>query len=362
MTSLARFSACLVALLFITGGQGFAQNAAAGSAALSGADEYLTTLVNQGQFSGSVLIARDGKILLSKGYGAAYLEYGIPNSTQTKFLLASITKEFTATAVMMLAERGRLSLSDSICSYVPECTAGWRPITLHHLLNHTSGIPEFYKLPDIDCYRRKPTTIAETVKRAGVLSPEFKPGEKFSYSSLGYVLLGYVIEKASGQDYETFLKANIFEPLGMKETGFWHPRMIIKQRADGYARERDGSLRNASPSELDYISAAGGLYSTVGDLYLFDQALYSRKLVRPETLAAMFKPGLENAGYAWEIYRHLNRRVVRADGRSWGFSNSLALYPADKVTIIVLSNIETAGANKIADNLAAIVFGEKRQD
>lgn len=337
----------------------FAQSVPSESAIISASDKYLNDLYGKGQFGGSVLIARRGRVLLSRGYGSANLEYGMPNTPQTKFLLASITKEFTATAIMMLAERGQLNVGDSICKYVSKCPADWQPVTLHHLLNHTSGIPEFSKLPDIDCYRRRQTTIAETVERAVSLSPAFMPGEKFGYSSLGYVLLGNVIEKASGKSYWTYLKENIFDPLGMKDTGLVNPRTIIKQRAAGYAREKDGSLRNAPFYELDYISAAGGLYSTIGDLYLFDQALYGGKLLKPETLAAMFKPGLENSGYAWEIYRQSNRQLIRADGRSWGFSNSLVRYPDDKVTVIVLSNIETAGAHKIADNLGAIVFGER---
>lgn len=357
--SLIRCFARLIGVLVLLNNYSFAQNVVSESTVVSNADKYLGALYGQGQFSGSVLVARHGKVLLSKGYGAANLEYGILNTPQTKFLLASLTKEFTATAIMMLQERGQLNVSDSICKYVPECPAAWQPITLHHLLNHSSGIPEFSKFPDIDCYRRKSTTIAETVERAKIIVPVFKPGEKFGYSSLGYVLLGHVIEKVSGKSYETFLEDNIFEPLGMKDTGLLHPKMLIKHRAAGYAREKDGSLRNAPFYELDYISAAGGLYSTVGDLYLFDQALYTGKLLKPETLAAMFKPGIENTGYAWEIYRQFNRQLVRADGRSWGFSNSLTRYPADKVTVIVLSNIESAGAHKIADNLGAIVFGER---
>jgi CubicO group peptidase (beta-lactamase class C family) len=342
----------------------FAQTRVPDKAIVSKADDYINALVRQERFSGAVLLARDGQVLLRKGYGLANREHGIANTPQTKFRLASLTKEFTATAIMMLQERGALGVHDSICKYVPECPATWQPVTLHHLMNHTSGIPEFYKsFPDIDSFRRKPTTLAEVVERARQLSvPAFKPGEKVSYSSLGFMLLGYVIEKASGESYEDFLRKNILAPLSMSNTGLEHQKVILKQRAAGYARDKDQSLINAPYYDLSYISAAGGLYSTVEDLYLWDQAFYTEKLLKKASLATMFTSGLENFAYAWDSLRQYNRPFIRADGRSFGFSNSLARYPDDKVTVIVLSNIETAGADKIADNLAAIIFGEKYED
>lgn len=330
---------------------------------VSQADEYVDNLVRQEQFSGAVLLARDGKVILNKGYGLANREHGITNTPQTRFRIASITKEFTATAIMMLQERGRLDVRDSICKYVPECPASWQPITLHHLLNHTSGIPEFYQVfPDIDNIRRTPTTIVKTMERARTASPLFKPGEKVAYSSQGYMLLGYVIEKASGESYEDFVRKNILEPLKMNSTGVEHQKMIVKQRAAGYTRDKDKSLINAPLYDLSYISAAGGLYSTTEDLYLWEQALHTQKLLKQSSLTEMFKPGLENFGYAWEMVRLYNHQLIRADGRSFGFSTSLVRFPDDKVTVIVLSNIETAGAHKIADALAAIIFGEKYED
>jgi len=337
-----------------------AQQKVPDNAIFSKAEDYLNALVQQGQFSGSVLIARDGDVILKKGYGLANLEHRIFNTPQTKFRIASITKEFTATAILMLQERGKLDVQDSICKYVADCPAAWQPVTLHHLMNHTSGISEFYKVfPDIDSYRRTPTTIAQTVERARTVSPAFKPGEKVGYSSLGFMLLGHVIEKTSGKTYEEFLKENIFEPLKMTHTGLEHQKMIVMHRAAGYTRDKDGSLINAPYYDLSYISAAGGLYSTTEDLYLWEQAYYTEKLLKQKSLTAMFTPGLEDFGYGWDILRKYNRQLIRADGRSFGFSTSLTRYTADKVTVIVLSNIETAGAHKIADNLGAIIFGEK---
>lgn len=327
------------------------------------AEEYLRALARDEQFSGVILLARNGKVLLSKGYGLANREHEIPNTPETKYRIASITKEFTATAIMMLQEKGKLDVHDSICKYVPECLPSWQPITLHHLLNHTSGIPEFYQsFKDIDSIRRTPTTIAKTFERARAVAPAFTPGEKVGYSSQGYMLLGYVIERTSGETYENFLKKNIFEPLKMADTGLESQKAILKRRAYGYTRDKDKGLINAPFYDLSYISAGGGLYSTVEDLYLWEQALQTEKLLKQSSLAAMFTPGLEDYGYAWEISRRHNRQIIRADGRSFGFSTSLARYPNEKVTIIVLSNLETAGADKIADALAAIIFGERRAE
>jgi len=139
-------------------------------------------------------------------------------------------------------------------------------------------------------------------------------------------------------------------------TGLYHQKSIIKQRAAGYARAKDGSISNFDYFNLDYIFSAGGLYSTVEDLYLWDQALYTEKLVKQKILNQIFTPGLENFGYGWEILLQKNRRLIRSDGRSFGFSNSIVRYPAEKVTVIVLSNIDTAGASKIADDLSALIF------
>jgi CubicO group peptidase (beta-lactamase class C family) len=202
-------------------------------------------------------------------------------------------------------------------------------------------------------------TVAEALDRARTFTPDFKPGEKFAYSSQAFNILGAVIEKVSGKTYENFLKENLLKPLGMRNTGLDHQKEITKNRAAGYQRAKDGSLSNFDFYNLDYLFAAGGLYSTVEDLYLWEQAFYTEKLVKQTTAAKILTPGLENFGYGWEIFPQLKRTLNRADGRSFGFSNSIVRYPSEKVTVIVLSNIDTAGANKIADKLAAIVFGEK---
>jgi CubicO group peptidase (beta-lactamase class C family) len=355
--------AVLTILFALLSGNTFAQQKTSGKTIVSKAESYINALAQQGRFSGAVLIARNGKVILEKGYGIANLEFNVPNTPRTKFRLASMTKAFTAVAIMMLQERGQLDIRDSICKYVPDCPPTWPPVTLKHLLNHTSGITEFGKPPaKDDCFRRTPMTTAQALERARQFSSDFGPGEKFAYSSQGYVLLGYVIEKVSGKSYEDFLKENIFAPLKMNETGLDRHKTILKGRASGYARAPDGTLSNFDYFNLDYLFSAGGLYSTVEDLYLWEQALYTEKLVRAKTLEEVFTPSLENFGYAWEILPKFNRPFIRAGGRSFGFSSALTRYPADQVTVIVLSNIDTAGAGKIAEDLGAIIFGEKYEN
>src|SRR5690242_2552197 len=223
-------------------------------------DERLNALVKANQFSGAVLIARDGRVLVSKGYGMANLETETPNTPQTIFRLGSITKQFTATAIMMLQEQGKLSVQDSICKYVTDCPAAWQPITLHHLLSHTGGVPNFTSFPDYLKTMALPTTVEALIARFKDKPLDFQPGEKWSYSNSGYVLLGHVIEKVSGQSYEAFLQERIFAPLGMKNTGYDHNADVLPHRAAGYMPRGD-KVVNARYLDMTIPFSAGGLYS-----------------------------------------------------------------------------------------------------
>jgi CubicO group peptidase (beta-lactamase class C family) len=361
--NLKKKSGFLILVLFFTALSNliYAQQKKGDKAIAGEAENYLNALTRQERFSGAVLISRSGKIVLNKGFGFANREFDVPVTKQTKFRLASVTKQFTAAAIMILQQQGRLKTGDLICKYIDDCPASWQAVTIRHLLNHTSGITEFGKPPQPanDDFKRKPMTRAEVLARAKTFTPDFAPGEKFAYSSQGFLLLGIIIEKASGKTYEDFLKENIFQPLKLENTGLDNQKTIIKNRASGYARAKDGSLTNFDYFNLDYLFSAGGLYSTVEDLYLWEQSFYTEKLLNQKSREEMLTAGLENTGYGWEIFQKFNRRLNRIDGRSFGFSNSMVSYPEEKVVIIVLSNIDTSGAVKIADDLSAIVFGEK---
>ncbi len=196
-------------------------------------DQQVRAYADQQKFSGCVLVAREGKVVFSKGYGLANAEYGIPNTPATKFRLGSITKQFTATAILMLEQQGKLKVEDAVRKYVDDCPGAWQPVTLHHLLTHTSGIPNFTSFPDYVRTMPLPSPPAETLKRFRDKPLAFEPGTKFSYSNSGYVLLGYIIERVSGRSYEEFLQKQIFGPLGMSDTGYDHPERVMPRRASG---------------------------------------------------------------------------------------------------------------------------------
>lgn len=319
-------------------------------------DDYMAAAMRVNRFSGAVLLARDGQPIESRGYGMANIELGVPNSPGTVFRLGSVTKQFTGMAIVLLQERGKLSVNDSICKYLSDCPQAWQPITIKNLLTHTAGIPNYTEFPDFTKTAAAETTAAELTNRFRDKPLQFALGEKFAYSNSGYFLLGTIIERASGKPYADFLQENIFAPLGMKQTGYDNPVRIIKNRAAGYARTSDGFI-NAAPISMSTAYAAGALYSTVGDLLLWDQALYTEKFVSRKSLDEAFTPFKSNYGYGWSIGKRFDRQVIAHGGGIFGFSAYIARYPADRVTVIVLSNVEGAPSGEIANSLAAIVFG-----
>jgi CubicO group peptidase (beta-lactamase class C family) len=322
-------------------------------------EEYINAAMRHDQFSGSILIAKDGVPILSKGYGMANYELSVPNTPQTVFRIASLTKQFTALAIMQLQERGKLSVNDSICKYLDKCPSAWQPVTIHHLLTHTSGIPNMSSLPDWDeKHSIQPYSPTETLDLVRNLPLQFVPGEKFKYSNSGYDALGLILEKISGMPFEQFLQDNIFTPTQMKNTGRINPRHIVKNRASGYYWSL-GAFVNAPYENLLLPYSSGSLESTTGDLLLWDKALYTNKLLSEKSLNAVFTPFKKNYGYGWEITQKFNRTFIGHSGSLNGFSTYLLRVPSERVTVIVLSNSDETSATKMAYNLAAIVFGEE---
>jgi len=328
-------------------------------------DEYVSAYLRIGNFSGSILVAREGKILLNKGYGMADLEHDVPNTPQTIFRLGSVTKQFTSMAIMQLQEKGRLNVDDPITKYLPTYPSDER-ITIHHLLTHTSGIPNFTSFPDYEKTMMFPSPLEKTIERFKDKPLEFTPGEKFKYSNSGYILLGYIIEKVCGTSYEEFLKENIFQPLNMMSSGYDHHHTLLKHRASGYSTG-GGGLTNVAYIDMSIPHAAGALYSTVEDLYLWDRALYTEKLVKKSSLDRMFTPFVEaesgaikgHYAYGWNVLSLFDRKVIGHGGGINGFRTNIARYVDDDVCIIVLGNIHTAPVDKISMDLAAVVFGEE---
>ena len=322
------------------------------------ADAYCQAQVGVNQFSGSVLVARGDQVLFAKGYGLANVEHDVPNTPQTKFRLGSITKQFTAMAILILQEQGKLSVDDLVTKHVDGCPDAWKDVTIHHLLTHTSGIPSFTSLPGYPPSMPLPSSPKQTLDRVRDMPLEFTPGEKFVYSNSGYVLLGQIIEKVAGKPYEKFLPEVIFEPVGMKETGYDFPGPIVPHRAAGYRRIGD-QVANAAYLDMTVPHAAGALYSTVEDLHRWSVALDEGKLISSGAYEKMYTPAKGNYAYGWIVDQQYGRKRIAHGGGINGFSTYIGRFPDEKVCVVVLSNMEGSPPAAIAGGLAAIALGEK---
>ncbi len=348
----------LITVILLSLTSGFAQSSGSDADIIRKLDEYIAALNKLGSFNGSILIAKNNQVIVRKGFGMANLEYNVLNTPDTKFRIASITKQFTAMAVMMLQERGKLNVRDSVCKYLTACPESWQGMTLHNLLTHSSGIPDIVTFPDYQQFKMLPSTPEESIQKFKNKPLDFPPGEKFNYSNSGYILLGHIIEKVSGDKYEDFLRKNIFEPLKMTNTGYDHYEKVLNNRAEGYVLRRSGFVRGQY-IDMSIPFAAGGLYSTIEDLFLWDRSLYTNDLVSKKSLDAIFTPEKGEYGYGWVIGRQFNRRIATHSGSIEGFKSVIARYPAEQVSIVVLSNIGNIMISSMAGDLAAMVFGEK---
>ncbi len=312
------------------------------------------------KFIGTVLVAKGGSILFEKGYGMANLELDVPNSPATKFRLGSITKQFTAAAVMQLQEKGALSVTDSACKYFDECPERWKQITIAQLLSHTSGIPSYTDDPEFAKPRmmRIPLTPREVLLLSKDKPLDFDPGTKWKYDNTGYIFLGVIVEKVSGEKYADYLQKHIFAPLGMKDSGYDNTHDILKNRAAGYQPTPTG-FANADYLDMSLPYAAGSLYSTTHDLLLWDRALYSDQVLSKASRDQMFTPVKNDYGYGLMLAPMLNRKHIGHGGGINGFSTYLARFPDEDATVIVLSNNVAGNAQSVAMALAAELFGEK---
>ena len=324
-------------------------------------DACLRALSRQGGFSGTALVARDGRVLLSKGYGPANREWKIANTPWTKFRVGSITKQFTAAAILLLQERGQLNVQDPIGKYLADCPEAWKGVTIHHLLSHTSGIPDQVIISDPK-QRTAPPNLDDMAAHGKDIPLLFPPGEKWAYSNAGYILLGYLIEKLSGQRYGQFLQENIFTPLGMTSTGYDDGRAVIGGRAAGYVR-KGITLLNTGYTNPDVAHAAGALYSTTEDLYRWEQALFGGKVLSPASLQAMTTEVAGGYGYGQSIGTQFKHTVISHIGRINGYVSYLGYFPAERVTIILLLNydIGLVAIENLSRDVAAICLGEPYQ-
>jgi CubicO group peptidase (beta-lactamase class C family) len=320
-------------------------------------EQVVRSYVDAKQFMGSVLVARDGKVIFSKGYGSANLEWDVPNSPAAKFRLGSITKQFTAACILLLEERGKLKVEDPVKKYMPDAPAAWDKVTIFNLLTHTSGIPSFTGFPDYHSTEAIPTTTEQLVARFRDKPLEFQPGEKWNYSNSGYVLLGHLIEKISQQSYRQFVQENIFNPLGMKDSGYDSNSEIILHRASGYEPAATGAT-NAGFIDMSIPFSAGALYSTTEDLLRWEQGLMGGKLLSPASMQKMTTPFKNDYAFGLRLHTANGHKLIEHGGGIEGFNTALAYYPEDKLTVVVLANLGGRAPESIASKLAAVAHGE----
>lgn len=304
---------------------------------------YFNQLTEEGSFSGAALIARDGKILLQEGFGIADYETGRLNKPGTVYPIASMTKAFTVLSIMMLEERGLLNVNDPVVDYLPEFPHG-DSITLHHLLRMTSGLYRFVDNPLVGQNMGKYHTPEQLLDYFMYEPLRYEAGTQWEYCNSGYFILGVIIERLSGMCYREFLKTNIFDPLKMKDSSYDPDGVDYspKAMAVGY-----NDLLTDPPTVAPYLHptvtfSAGAIYSTVKDLYLWDQALYTDQLVSQETLTRIFTPGLGNYGYGWyidqlEVDGQMHKHIWHW-GSYWGYHSHISRLVDDGITVILLLN------------------------
>ncbi|HTL18046.1 MAG TPA: serine hydrolase [Patescibacteria group bacterium] len=312
----------------------------------------------------AVLVAQNGKVLFEHGYGMADVGHGLAFSPQTKSRIGSITKQFTAAAILKLQEQGKLSAQDKLSKYFPDFPRGGE-VTLYHLLTHTSGIRSYTDKPGFIekvCAAIKPDDLIQSFKNDPF---DFNPGKQWHYDNSGYFLLGQIVEKASGQSYGDFLRKNFFEPLGMKSTGVHHGGMSLEQEALGYSFGSDGTFTNALNWDMSWAGGAGALYSTVEDLFRWNEGIFGGNMLKQASLQAAWTPvqtdenkkdnSGDGYGYGWAISQLRGAQEISHGGGLNGFSSFLMRLPRENFTVAVLANALPGGPGVDPTRLARLV-------
>jgi CubicO group peptidase (beta-lactamase class C family) len=313
----------------------------------------------------AVMVIKNGKPIFKKAYGLANLEDKIPATLATNFRLASVTKQFTAMCIMKLVQSGRLGYDHNLQQIFPEFPAYGQNITIRHLLQHTSGLIAYEDLiPDTATVQVLDKDVLDMMMAQD--STYFAPSSQYRYSNSGYAVLAMVIEKISGQPFAKFLQENIFKPLGMKNTVAYQKGIsTVTRRAMGY-RQEGGRFVFSDQSLTSAVLGDGGIYSSVEDLFKWDQALYTEKLVKKETLTTAFTPGVLSDGkvldygFGWRLDQWNGHRRVSHTGSTCGFRNAIQRYLDDKLTIIILTNRAEPDVAALADQLAELFLKESK--
>ena len=320
-------------------------------------DEVVRASFEADEFTGAVLVARDGEVLLDRGYGFANREWSVPNDGDTKFRLGSVTKQFTAVAIMLLNERGLVDLDAPVKTYLPDAPAAWDGVTGRHLLTHTAGVPNFTDFDDYGASKTLPATMDSLIGRFRDRPLDFQPGEGWSYSNSGYILLTAIVEKASGKSYAEFVAETLFQPLGMADSGYDSHAAVLPRRASGYAPTARGIV-NADYIDMSIPQGAGALYSTTRDLLKWEQGLFGGRLLTPASLALLTTPVRNQYAFGLAVTQAGGNTTIAHSGGIEGFNTHMAWDPDRRMTVIVLGNLNGPGSDQIAGSLMALARGE----
>ncbi len=353
---LAGLSLNALAALSLTAVPALAQSPNAAAPDPARMDQVVRASADQNVFMGSVLVARNGKILLDQGHGFANLEWRVPNTGDTKFRLGSLSKQFTAVAIMRLYEQGKVDLDAPVKTYLPDAPAAWDKVTTRNLLSHTAGIPNFTNLPDYASLQTRPATLTSLIDRFRDRPLDFQPGEGYAYSNSGYVLLTAIIEATSGQAYAPFVTQTLFAPLGMTDSGYDSHEAILANRASGYSPTEDGIV-NADYIDMTVPQGAGALYSTTHDLLKWEQGLFGGRLLKPESLTILTTPVRDNYAMGLIVSQTDGRTLIRHNGSIDGFNTYMAYDPADRTTVVVLGNLNGDAPDKLGAALVTLARG-----
>ena len=348
-------------------------------------DAYMQARESLGGFSGSILVAKDGKILLSKGYGFASFELAVPNKADTKFRAASITKQFTAMAILQLRDAGKLRLDDPLCRFIDDCPDAWKPVTLLQIIHHESGIPDYEEALGLGSERYaaffdSASSTQRILRDARTKPLDFPPGSKFNYSNTGYIILAAVIEKVSGMPYASYIETHLLEPAGMTNSLISNSTSFVPGAAYGYTGREDtpldslvagipflkGTAIPVANTDMSGSHGDGALVTTVGDLMKWNQALAGTRIISQGSIPEFFKPSfpttdsVKEDGYAfgWIISTQFDQPYDYHTGLLPGFASRIERYPDSGLFIIAMTNFDAVRLSRITRDLAAAALGK----
>ena len=317
-------------------------------------NDYAQAAFKAKDFNGAVLVVQKDKVIYKKAFGLADREWNIANTVETKFRIGSVTKQFTAACVLQLVEQGKLSTDDKLTKYIPDYPKG-DSITIHMLLNHTSGITNYTNLPEFWPKAVLPLSIDSMIALFKNKPLDFSPGSKWNYSNSGYFLLGVIVEKVSGKTFSEYLNQNIIAKIGLKNTSLDRLDSVLSFRAKGYEKNQQGVWAHAMYISMEGPYSAGAIVSTVDDLYQWTKALHDNKILSAASTQKMMTPYMNKYGYGIGIDSLKTHKLVSHNGGIPGFVTNLSYYPADDVCVVVVSN-NGSNSDGVSSALASILF------